>query len=126
MSADHGAKLNVLAPRGAAKSTIAALAYPLREALEQREPYIWILSDTRHQAHAHHDAKGDEVVLPAHEVSASGAPQHDADGHHVPAHGDARGGASGAGNDKAEPAGVPANPGKAAAQKAQAEREHGK
>ena len=46
-------KLNVLAPRGAAKSTIAALAYPLREALEAREPYIWILSDTRRQAHAH-------------------------------------------------------------------------
>jgi predicted phage terminase large subunit-like protein len=49
----RGRKLNVLAPRGAAKSTVAALAYPLHEALEAREPYIWILSDTRHQAHAH-------------------------------------------------------------------------
>jgi predicted phage terminase large subunit-like protein len=53
ISTRRGSKLNVLAPRGAAKSTIAALAYPLREALEGREPYIWLLSDTRHQAHAH-------------------------------------------------------------------------
>ncbi len=52
-SHNRGSKLNVLAPRGAAKSTVAALAYPLREALEGHEPYIWILSDTRHQAHAH-------------------------------------------------------------------------
>lgn len=49
----RGSKLNVLAPRGAAKSTLASLAYPLREAIEGREPYIWILSDTRQQAHAH-------------------------------------------------------------------------
>ena len=53
MTADRGTKLNVLGPRGGAKSTVATLAYPLREALLAREPYIWILSDTAHQAHAH-------------------------------------------------------------------------
>lgn len=49
----RGTKINLLAPRGAAKSTIGTLAYPLREALEAREPYIWIVSDTMSQAHAH-------------------------------------------------------------------------
>lgn len=49
----RGRKLNVLAPRGAAKSTIGTLAYPLREALEGRERYIWIVSDTMSQAHSH-------------------------------------------------------------------------
>ncbi|MCL2305233.1 MAG: phage terminase large subunit [Planctomycetaceae bacterium] len=53
INTERGTKLNVLAPRGAAKSTIGTFAYPLREALEQREPYIWILSDTMSQAHAH-------------------------------------------------------------------------
>lgn len=49
----RGSKLNILGPRGAAKSTIGTLAYPLRMAVEQREPYIWIVSDTYHQARAH-------------------------------------------------------------------------
>ncbi len=49
----RGTKLNVLAPRGAAKSTVATLAYPLRELLERREPYIWLVSDTMSQAYAH-------------------------------------------------------------------------
>ena len=53
MTTDRGSKLNVLGPRGGAESTVATLAYPLREALLGREPYIWILSDTAHQAHAH-------------------------------------------------------------------------
>ncbi|MGL6225512.1 MAG: hypothetical protein ACRC10_02670 [Thermoguttaceae bacterium] len=44
---------NLLAPRGSAKSTIGTLAYPLRESLEGREPYIWIVSNTKSQAHAH-------------------------------------------------------------------------
>ncbi len=48
-----GTKLNVLAPRGAAKSTLGTLAYPLRAALEGRQEYIWIVSDTKHQAQAH-------------------------------------------------------------------------
>ncbi|MGA2065274.1 MAG: hypothetical protein ABSG86_09900 [Thermoguttaceae bacterium] len=49
----RGMKLNVLAPRGSAKSTLGTLAFPLRAALENWEPYIWIVSDTRHQACAH-------------------------------------------------------------------------
>ncbi|MGA2031680.1 MAG: hypothetical protein ABSG68_05450 [Thermoguttaceae bacterium] len=53
MSGQEGRRLNVLAPRGGAKSTIGTLAFPLRAALEGREPYIWIISDTRHQACAH-------------------------------------------------------------------------
>ena len=53
MARRRGAKLNVLGPRGGAKSTIGTLAYPLREAVEGREPYIWIVSDTKPQAHAH-------------------------------------------------------------------------
>jgi predicted phage terminase large subunit-like protein len=53
MALERGSKLNVLGPRGGAKSTLATLAYPLRAALEAREPYIWIVSDTKHQAHAH-------------------------------------------------------------------------
>ena len=55
MVTDRGRKLNVLGPRGGAKSTVATLAYPLREALHAREPYIWIISDTAHQARAHLD-----------------------------------------------------------------------
>ncbi|HEV3417440.1 MAG TPA: hypothetical protein VG056_11520, partial [Pirellulales bacterium] len=39
--------------RGGAKSTIGTLAFVLRSALEAREPYIWIVSDTKHQAVSH-------------------------------------------------------------------------
>lgn len=53
MRVDRGLKLNCLGPRGGAKSTLATLAFALRAALENHEPYIWIVSDTRHQAHAH-------------------------------------------------------------------------
>jgi predicted phage terminase large subunit-like protein len=49
----RGARLNVLGPRGSAKSTLGALAYPLRAALEATEPYIWIVSDTHDQAETH-------------------------------------------------------------------------
>jgi len=49
----RGQKLNVLGPRGAAKSTLGALAYPLRAALEGSESYIWIVSDTHGQARTH-------------------------------------------------------------------------
>ncbi len=48
-----GKKLNAVSPRGSAKSTVVTLAFVLREALAGREPYIWIVSDTRHQAAAH-------------------------------------------------------------------------
>ena len=53
MSYTRGMKLNVLGPRGGAKSTIGTLAFVLRAAVEGCEPYIWIVSDTRHQACAH-------------------------------------------------------------------------
>ncbi len=49
----RGQRLNVIGPRGAAKSTLGTLAYPLRCALEGWEPYIWIVSDTRPQACLH-------------------------------------------------------------------------
>jgi predicted phage terminase large subunit-like protein len=48
-----GTKINLLAPRGGAKSTLVTLAYLLRAALEGSEPYVWIISDTKHQASAH-------------------------------------------------------------------------
>jgi hypothetical protein len=53
MRTERAGKVNVLGPRGAAKSTLATLAYPLREALERREAYIWLVSDTMEQAHDH-------------------------------------------------------------------------
>lgn len=53
LDATRGAKLNVLGPRGSAKSTLGTLAYVLRCAVEEREPYIWIVSDTIGQACAH-------------------------------------------------------------------------
>ncbi|MEX2118892.1 MAG: hypothetical protein WD847_04715 [Pirellulales bacterium] len=49
----RGNKLNAIGPRGGAKSTIGTLAYPLRAAVEAWEPYIWIVSDTKHQASSH-------------------------------------------------------------------------
>ncbi|TWT96766.1 Terminase-like family protein [Botrimarina colliarenosi] len=49
----RGEKVNVIGPRGAAKSTIATLAGVLRAAVEGTEPYIWIVSDTKDQAHSH-------------------------------------------------------------------------
>jgi predicted phage terminase large subunit-like protein len=57
-----GTKLNILAPRGSAKSTLITLAFTLRAALENHEPYIWIVSDTRHQAIAHLDNIKDELL----------------------------------------------------------------
>jgi len=49
----RGWKLNILAPRGGAKSTLITLAAALRAALTGREPYIWIVSDTKAQAAGH-------------------------------------------------------------------------
>lgn len=51
--AQRGSRLNLLAPRGNAKSTIGTLAFPLRMALDGVEPYIWIVSDTHDQARLH-------------------------------------------------------------------------
>ncbi|QDT70483.1 Terminase-like family protein [Planctomycetes bacterium MalM25] len=53
MRTERGAKVNVVGPRGAAKSTVATLAGVLRSAVEADEPYIWIISDTKSQAQAH-------------------------------------------------------------------------
>ena len=53
MGAQRGAKVNLVGPRGGAKSTVATLAGVLRAAVEGEEPYIWIVSDTKDQAHAH-------------------------------------------------------------------------
>jgi predicted phage terminase large subunit-like protein len=50
---ERGLKVNLIGPRGSAKSTIATLCYVLRAALEGWEPYIWIISDTIPQAHLH-------------------------------------------------------------------------
>jgi predicted phage terminase large subunit-like protein len=62
LTADRGRKINVLGPRGGAKSTLVTLAYVLRTALEGREPYIWIISDTKHQACAHLENLKAELV----------------------------------------------------------------
>ncbi|MCI0492746.1 MAG: hypothetical protein L0Z07_07400 [Planctomycetes bacterium] len=50
---DRGRKLNLIGPRGSAKSTVATLCYVLRAAVEGWEPYIWIVSDTQPQAQMH-------------------------------------------------------------------------
>lgn len=46
----RGYKLNVLGPRGGAKSAIGCMAYPLRCAVEGWEPLIWIIMETLGQA----------------------------------------------------------------------------
>lgn len=53
MRESRGLKVNVIGPRGAAKSTVATLAGVLRAAVEGSEPYIWIVSDTKDQAQSH-------------------------------------------------------------------------
>ena len=50
MQHERGVKLNVLGPRGGANRPSARWPSPFRAAMEGREPYIWIVSDTRHQA----------------------------------------------------------------------------
>jgi len=50
---ERGSKVNVIGPRGSAKSTIATLCHVLRAAVEGWEPYIWIVSDTIPQAQLH-------------------------------------------------------------------------
>ena len=55
LGTDRGSKINVIGPRGSAKSTVATLCYVLRAAVEGWEPYIWIVSDTSDQAKIHLD-----------------------------------------------------------------------
>ena len=58
----RGSKVNVIGPRGSAKSTIATLCYVLRAAAEGWERYIWIVSDTKEQAQTHLDNVKAELV----------------------------------------------------------------
>jgi predicted phage terminase large subunit-like protein len=51
LHAGRGTRLAVVAPRRSAKSTWASFAYPLWCAVEGREPYIQIVSDSIGQAH---------------------------------------------------------------------------
>ena len=57
-----GKKLNLLAPRGSANRRSSRSPSSLRAAVEGREPYIWIVSDTRHQAIAHLENLKDELA----------------------------------------------------------------
>jgi predicted phage terminase large subunit-like protein len=59
---NRGTKLNLIGPRGSAKSTIATLCYVLRVAVEGWEPYVWIVSDTRPQAQLHLDGVKSELT----------------------------------------------------------------
>lgn len=59
---ERGAKLNALGPRLGAKSTVVTLAYALRMALEHREAYLWLVSDTKHQAQGHLENLKAELV----------------------------------------------------------------
>lgn len=72
----RGTKLNVLGPRGSAKSTLGTLTYVLRAAVEGKEPYIWIVSDTQKQAikhlgHVKHELETNQM-LAAHYSRAAG------------------------------------------------------
>lgn len=61
LAAKRGTRLNVVAPRGSAKSTWAAEAYPLYCAVEGLESYIVITSDTGPQAVKRLDAIRSEL-----------------------------------------------------------------
>lgn len=62
MTTARGTKVNVIGPRGGAKSTIGNLACVLRAAVECWEPYIWIVSDTRLQARGHLEHIKQELI----------------------------------------------------------------
>lgn len=50
---ERGHKINLIGPRGGAKSTIGTLCYVLQAAVHGWERYIWIVSDTKQQAQTH-------------------------------------------------------------------------
>ena len=58
----RGTKVNLIGPRGAAKSTIGTLCYVLRSALERFDHYIWIVSDTKEQAQTHLENVKTELI----------------------------------------------------------------
>lgn len=62
MRVNRGARVNLLGPRGSAKSTVATLCHVLHAALEGWERYIWIVSDTKEQAETHLDNVKAELV----------------------------------------------------------------
>jgi len=75
----RGTMLNVLAPRGAAKSTWLSLALPLWCAVEGMEPYIVLTADTTDQAGKYLDAvraelEGNEDLCKAYPHSAGVGP----------------------------------------------------
>ena len=53
MTHGRGARLNVMGPRGSAKSTVATLGYVLWCVAHRHEPYVWIVSETGDQARGH-------------------------------------------------------------------------
>jgi predicted phage terminase large subunit-like protein len=53
MHIERRSRINLIGPRGHAKSTVITLAHVLRSAVELREPYTWIVSDTHSQAADH-------------------------------------------------------------------------
>ena len=57
----RGSRVNVLAPRGAAKSTWSSFAYPLWCAVHALEPYIVLTADTGEQAEKYLEAIRDEL-----------------------------------------------------------------
>lgn len=59
---NRGARINVIGPRGSAKSTVATLCHVLHAAVEGWERYIWIVSDTKEQAETHLDNVKAELV----------------------------------------------------------------
>ena len=59
----RGEKINLIGPRGSAKSTIATLCYVLRAAVEGWERYIWIVSDTKEQAQTHLENVKTELLM---------------------------------------------------------------
>jgi hypothetical protein len=72
LEAARGTRLNVVAPRGAAKSTWVSLAYPLWAACEEREPYVLLLSDTGDQANAYLESL--RIELESNEALAAAYP----------------------------------------------------
>jgi predicted phage terminase large subunit-like protein len=60
--AERGRKINLIGPRGGAKSTIGTLSFVLECAVEGRESYIWIVSDTKDQAQTHLENVKAELV----------------------------------------------------------------
>ena len=61
-AAARGMRINLIGPRGNAKSTVGTLAYVLKCAVEGVEPYIWIVSDTKEQAQLHLENVKRELV----------------------------------------------------------------